>query len=35
LSDGKFNATTSFTGFTIIPGAGNISGTVQVFGYNK
>jgi len=35
LSDGKFNATTSFTGFTIIPAAGNISGTVQVFGYNK
>jgi len=35
LSDGKFSATTSFTGFTIIPGAGNISGTVQVFGYNK
>lgn len=36
LSDGKFNATTSFTGFSIFPDAGgNFSGTIQVFGYNK
>jgi hypothetical protein len=30
-----FNATTSFTGFTIIPSTGNVTGTVSVYGYNK
>jgi hypothetical protein len=28
------NSTTSFDGFTISPSAGNITGTIQVFGYN-
>lgn len=32
---GHFNATTSFTGFTLIPGAGTMTGTVSVYGYNK
>jgi hypothetical protein len=34
---GLFNATTSFTGFTISPfGGGNLSGgTITVYGYNK
>jgi hypothetical protein len=32
---GFFNATTSFTGFTIYPDSGNITGTVSVYGYNK
>lgn len=31
---GCFNATNQFDGFTIFPAAGNITGTVQVFGYN-
>jgi hypothetical protein len=31
----RFGATTSFTGFTMIPNAGNITGTVSVYGYNK
>ena len=32
---GLFTATTSFTGFTLIPAAGTITGTVSVYGYNK
>jgi hypothetical protein len=28
-----FNATTSFTGFTVYPSTGNITGTVAVYGY--
>ena len=32
---GYFDATTSFTGFTIYPGSGNITGTVRVYGYNQ
>jgi hypothetical protein len=32
---GFFNATTSFTGFTIFPDSGNITGTVSIYGYNK
>jgi len=31
---GVFDATTSFTGFSLIPGT-NITGTVSVYGYNK
>jgi hypothetical protein len=31
----RFGATTSFTGFTMIPNAGNITGTVSVYGYRK
>jgi len=31
---GIFDATTSFTGFTLLPGT-NITGTVSVYGYNK
>ena len=30
-----FNATTSFTGFTVFPASGNISGSVSVYGFNK
>lgn len=30
-----FNATTSFTGFSLIPSTGNITGTVSVYGYKK
>ena len=32
---GFFNATTSFTCFTIYPGSGTITGTVSIYGYNK
>jgi hypothetical protein len=32
---GIFTATTSFTGFTLIPASGTITGTVSVYGYNK
>jgi len=31
----SFNATTSFTGFSIIASTSNITGTVSVYGYNK
>jgi hypothetical protein len=31
---GSFNATTSFTGFTLIPNNGTITGTITVMGYN-
>jgi hypothetical protein len=34
LTNGMYGATTSMNGFKIYPGAGNITGTVQVFGYN-
>ena len=30
-----FNAATQFTGFTIYPSSGTITGTVSVYGYNK
>ena len=30
-----FNATTQFTGFSIYPSSGTITGTVSVYGYNK
>ena len=30
-----FGAATSFTGFTVFPSTGNITGTVSVYGYNK
>jgi hypothetical protein len=33
--NGIMTVTTSYTGFTIIPGAGNITGSLSVFGYNK
>ena len=32
---GVFAATTSFTGFTIFPSSGTITGSVSVYGYNK
>ena len=32
---GSFNDTTSFTGFSIIPGSGTITGSVRVYGYNQ
>ena len=32
---GYFNATTSFTGFTIYSASGTLTGSVSVFGYNK
>jgi hypothetical protein len=32
---GRYNANTSYTGLSIIPSAGTISGTVSVYGYNK
>ena len=32
---GSFNATTSFTGFTLLVGAGTMTGSVSVYGYNK
>ena len=30
-----YDGATSFTGFTIIPASGTITGTVSVYGYNK
>lgn len=32
---GRHNVSTSYDGFTLIPTAGNITGTVSVYGYNK
>ena len=32
---GVYNLTTSFTGFSLIPSAGTITGSVSVYGYNK
>jgi len=32
---GVFSATTSFDSFSIFPAAGNITGTLQVYGYNQ
>jgi hypothetical protein len=32
---GVMSVTTSYTGFTIVPNTGNITGTVSVYGYNK
>jgi hypothetical protein len=34
-ASGIFNLTTSFDSFTIFPAAGNITGTLQVYGYNQ
>lgn len=31
---GYFDATTSFTGFSLIPSSGTITGTVRIYGYN-
>ena len=35
INFGTHNQSTSYTGFTIFPDAGTITGLVQVFGYNK
>ena len=35
FSGGIMSVTTSYTGFTLIPTAGTITGTVSVYGYNK
>jgi len=32
---GLTTVTTSYTGFTLLPAAGNITGTVRVYGYNQ
>ena len=32
---GAFNATTSFTGFTLLPQSGNTTGTISIYGFNK
>jgi hypothetical protein len=32
---GYINLTTSFTGFSIVPGSGTISGSVSAYGFNK
>jgi len=32
---GRYNADTSYTGFSLLPSTGTISGTVVVYGYNK
>lgn len=32
---GAYNGTTSFTGFTLLPASGNITGEVSVYGYAK
>jgi hypothetical protein len=34
-TSGAFTSTTSFTGFSIIPSAGNITGSIVTYGYNK
>jgi hypothetical protein len=35
VTGGRHTLDTSYTGFTIYPDAGNIDGTVSVYGYNK
>ena len=35
LGTGTHNQATSYTGFTILPASGTITGTVSVYGYNK
>ena len=35
IKTGQTSVTTSFTGFTVIPAAGTITGNVSVYGYNK
>ena len=35
VAGGRHTLDTSYTGFTLIPDAGNIDGTVSVYGYNK
>jgi hypothetical protein len=32
---GKRDGNASYTGFTLIPSAGTITGTVRVYGYNE
>jgi hypothetical protein len=34
-SGGNHGGSTSFTGFTLFPSSGNITGTIQVYGYKK
>jgi len=35
VGGGGFGSTTSFTGFSLFPSSGTITGTVSVYGYNK
>jgi hypothetical protein len=35
MRSGGFNDTTSFTGFTVFPASGTITGTITIYGYNK
>lgn len=35
IFSGVFNATTSFTGFTLLPQSGTVTGTISVYGLNK
>ena len=35
MKTGQMTVTTSYTGFTLIPTAGNITGTISVYGYRK
>jgi hypothetical protein len=35
MKTGQMTVTTSYTGFTLLPNAGTITGTVSVYGYNK
>ena len=32
---GGFNATTSFTGLTVYPSSGNVTGTIRIYGYSN
>jgi hypothetical protein len=34
-SNGRLNTTTQYTGFTMLPTAGTITGTVKVYGYSN
>jgi hypothetical protein len=34
LFNGELDVATSFTGFTLLPNSGNITGTISVYGYN-
>jgi hypothetical protein len=35
IMSGIFDATTSFTGFTLIPNSGTLTGTISVYGYTQ
>lgn len=35
ITGGSFLETTVFTGFELFPASGNITGSVQVYGYGK